>query len=70
MLEDLKKEAHAANLLLRQYGLIHLTWGNASVVGRNRGVLVHSHGPFAWGDSGARAPAGRQAGAPTGDRSP
>lgn len=40
MLAELKREAHAANMLLPQYGLIHLTWGNASVLDPDKGILA------------------------------
>jgi L-ribulose-5-phosphate 4-epimerase len=40
MLEDLKQEAYEANMLLPEYGLIHLTWGNASALDRDRGILA------------------------------
>jgi L-ribulose-5-phosphate 4-epimerase len=40
MLDELKAEAHAANLLLPEYGLVSLTWGNASAIDRQRGILA------------------------------
>jgi L-ribulose-5-phosphate 4-epimerase len=40
MLKELKREAYEANMLLPQYGLIHLTWGNASVIDRSAGILA------------------------------
>ena len=40
MLEDLRREACEANLLLPRYGLIHLTFGNASALDRERGILA------------------------------
>jgi len=40
MLEDLKEESYRANMLLPEYGLIHLTFGNASVLDRDRGILA------------------------------
>jgi len=40
MLEDLKEEVCAANLLLQQAGLVVLTWGNASGIDRERGLVV------------------------------
>ena len=40
MLEELKREAYEANMLLLQYDLIHLTWGNASAIDRDQGVLA------------------------------
>lgn len=57
MLEELKKQVCEANLLLPKYGMVTFTWGNVSGIDRERkldpaqvpAVLVHSHGPFAWG---------------------
>jgi len=40
MLEELKEEVCAANLLLQQAGLVVLTWGNASGIDRERGLVV------------------------------
>ena len=40
MLDDLKQEAFEANMLLPAYGLVHLTWGNASALDRDRGILA------------------------------
>jgi L-ribulose-5-phosphate 4-epimerase len=40
MVEDLKQEAFAANMLLPAYGLVNLTWGNASAVDRARGMVA------------------------------
>ena len=40
MLEELKREGYEANMLLPQYGLIHLTWGNASAIDRAKGILA------------------------------
>lgn len=40
MLEALKKEVFEANQLLPEYGLAPFTWGNASGIDRERGVLV------------------------------
>ena len=40
MLKELKREAYEANMLLPQYGLIHLTWGNASAIDRSAGMLA------------------------------
>ena len=36
MLEQLKNEVCAANLLLKEYGLITLTWGNVSAISSDR----------------------------------
>ena len=40
MLEELKKEVCAANLLLQQAGLVVLTWGNASGIDREQGLVA------------------------------
>jgi len=40
MLENLKKEALAANLQLMREGLIHLTFGNASALDRDSGIFA------------------------------
>lgn len=40
MLEQLKKEVLEANLALPGYGLVVLTWGNASAIDRKSGVMV------------------------------
>ncbi len=40
MLEDLKREAYEANLLLPKHGLINLTFGNASAIDRSRGIFA------------------------------
>jgi len=40
MLEELKKEVCAANLLLQQAGLVVLTWGNASGIDRERDMVA------------------------------
>jgi len=40
MLKELKREAYEANMLLPRYGLIHLTFGNASAIDRDRGILA------------------------------
>lgn len=40
MLEALKEEVLRANLLLPRYGLVTFTWGNASGVDRERGLIV------------------------------
>ena len=40
MLEELKEEVCAANLLLQQAGLVVLTWGNASGIDRERGLVA------------------------------
>ncbi len=40
MLEELKKEVCAANLLLPKHGLVTFTWGNVSGIDRERGLVV------------------------------
>ena len=40
MLEELKAQVCAANLALREYGLVTLTWGNVSGIDRARGLVV------------------------------
>lgn len=40
MLEQLKQEVLKANLALRDYGLVTLTWGNASGIDRESGLVV------------------------------
>lgn len=40
MLEKLKKEVFEANLQLVKFGLVVLTWGNASAVDREKGLVV------------------------------
>jgi len=40
MLTELKREAYEANLLLPKYGLINLTFGNASALDRSRGIFA------------------------------
>lgn len=40
MLEELKRQVCAANLLLPKYGLVTFTWGNVSGVDRENGIMV------------------------------
>lgn len=40
MLEELKKKVYEANLKLVEYGLVVLTWGNASEIDRGSGLFV------------------------------
>lgn len=40
MLEELKKRVYYANMQLKEYGLITLTWGNVSEIERERGLVV------------------------------
>ena len=40
MLEQLKQEVYQANLQLPAHGLVTFTWGNASGIDRERGLVV------------------------------
>lgn len=40
MLEELKQKVFEANLLLVEYGLVVLTWGNVSAIDRDSGLFV------------------------------
>lgn len=40
MLEDLKQKVYRANMMLKESGLIILTWGNASGIDREKGLIV------------------------------
>jgi L-ribulose-5-phosphate 4-epimerase len=40
VLTELKREAYEANLALPRHGLIHFTFGNASALDRDRGILA------------------------------
>lgn len=40
MLEELKREVLEANLLLPKHGLVTFTWGNASAVDRESGIVI------------------------------
>ncbi|GHT37264.1 L-ribulose-5-phosphate 4-epimerase [Bacteroidia bacterium] len=40
MLKELKKAVHEANLELVKHGLVIFTWGNASAIDRERGLVV------------------------------
>jgi L-ribulose-5-phosphate 4-epimerase len=48
--DALKRQAFAANQLLPEYGLISLTFGNASVLDRDRGVLAIKPSGIAYAD--------------------
>ncbi len=50
MLEKLKEEVLAANLLLVREGLVRLTWGNVSGIDRARGLFVIKPSGVAYGD--------------------
>ena len=40
MLEQLKKDVYAANMLLSEYNLVTFTWGNVSGIDRGSGLVV------------------------------
>ncbi len=40
MLESLKQDVFKANMLLKEYGLVVLTWGNVSAIDRESGLVV------------------------------
>ena len=40
MLEDMKKRVYNANIMLKNSGLVVLTWGNASEIDRRNGYIV------------------------------
>lgn len=40
MLEELRKKVYEANMLLKKYNLIKLTWGNVSGIDREQGLVV------------------------------
>lgn len=40
MLEELKRESYEANVQLPEHGLIHLSFGNVSVIDRGEGILA------------------------------
>ena len=40
MLEDLKAQAYEANMLLPRLGLVIFTWGNASGLDRDLGIVA------------------------------
>jgi L-ribulose-5-phosphate 4-epimerase len=40
MLDELKRESYEENLKLPEYGLIHLSFGNVSVVDRDKGICA------------------------------
>ncbi len=40
MLEELKEKVYKANLMLVEYGLVVLTWGNVSGIDREKGLFV------------------------------
>jgi L-ribulose-5-phosphate 4-epimerase len=50
MLESLKEESLAANLLLPKFGIVNLTFGNVSVVDRDRGIVAIKPSGVAYGE--------------------
>ncbi len=50
MLESLKEESLAANLLLPKFGIVNLTFGNVSVVDRERGIVAIKPSGVAYGE--------------------
>ena len=40
MLEDMKKRVYDANIMLKNSGLVVLTWGNVSEIDRENGYIV------------------------------
>ena len=40
MLEEIKKKVYEANVLLPEYNLVTLTWGNVSQIDRETGYVV------------------------------
>ena len=40
MLEELKQKVYEANMLLPRYGLVTFTWGNASEIDRETGIMA------------------------------
>ena len=40
MLKKLRKQVYEANMLLAEFGLVNLTWGNVSGIDRERGLMV------------------------------
>ena len=49
MLEELKEKVCAANLALVRHGLVTLTWGNASAIDREKGLVVIKPSGVAYG---------------------
>jgi len=48
MLKELKEEVFKANLLLVEYGLVTLTWGNVSAIDRKEGFVVIKPGGVSY----------------------
>ena len=40
MLEQLKQDVYRANMQLKEFGLVVLTWGNVSAIDRKSGLVV------------------------------
>ena len=49
MLEEMKERVCAANLALVSHGLVTLTWGNASAIDREKGLIVIKPSGVAYG---------------------
>lgn len=49
MLEELKEKVCEANLALVRHGLVTLTWGNASAIDREKGLIVIKPSGVAYG---------------------
>ena len=41
MLEELKQKVYEANMRLKEYGLVVLTWGNVSAVDRKKRLVCY-----------------------------
>ena len=50
MLDILKQSVYEANMLLPKMGLVTLTWGNASGIDRNKGLMVIKHSGVEYPD--------------------
>ena len=40
MFEELKAKVFEANMKLPEYGLVTFTWGNASAIDREKGIII------------------------------
>jgi len=49
MLEELKKKVFEANLALVKHGLVIFTWGNASAIDRQKGLVIIKPGGVEYG---------------------
>ncbi len=50
MLEDLKQRVYSANIMLKESGLVVLTWGNASEIDREKGLVVIKPSGVSYGE--------------------